>query len=523
VNRSNNHPGIGNRLGFRPVTRRQVARRVPVTPGVVYQLAESGGDPRFIQVDRRTDDSNPLSTGSMDCVELDENGEVIPGFSDGINGGVAVPLGASVRCTAINVAATLGLRKVVVNNSGGTAVPEDWELTATPIGDVPPGVGPVTVTGSDAVLGELFTVRPNIEYALTETDVPGYVLDSLDCFLVPRRSGGNIISVDPLDTAVCTFTNFDEPAELTLVKVVENGETGGTAVPSDWMLSADGPTPVTGPGNSPDVTDQPVDPGPYSLSEEGPPGYDASSWECDGGTLSGSTVQVPPAADVTCTITNTAQPPRWTLEKSSDPVSGSTVDPGDRITYTITAAKLAGVDPTDLVVTDDLSAVLDNATLVAGSITPSTGTAELSGDRLVWSIPTLSNEETLSYTVRVDGGADEVQLVNVITGTGPTPPEECPAADSADSSRAITGSPRRTPLRVQLAALAADPCSTTHNTPRASPATSLPSSPAQAGAGQGSELGNFGGPQWWLAPLGLGLLIGGIALALSARLHRGQS
>ena len=281
---------------------------VPVTPGVVYQLAESDGDPRFVQVDRRTDTSNPLSTGSMDCVELDENGEVLPGFSDGINGGVAVPLGASVRCTATNIAAALGLRKVVVNDSGGTAVPEDWELTATPIGaNLPPGIGPVTVTGSDAPLGELFTVRPNIEYALTETDVPGYVLDSLGCFLVPRRTGANIISVDPLDTSVCTFTNFDQPAQLTLVKVVENGDTGGTAVPSDWTLSADGPTPISGPGNSPDVTDQPVDPGSYDLSEEGPAGYNASPWVCDGGTQSGSTVQVPPAADVTCTITNTAR------------------------------------------------------------------------------------------------------------------------------------------------------------------------------------------------------------------------
>ncbi len=117
---------------------------VPVTPDVVYQLAESGGDPRFVQVDNRTDlEINPLSTGSMDCVELDANGEVIPGFSDGINGGVTVPLGASVRCTATNQAATLALRKVVVNNSGGTAIPADWELTATPTGATcPPGSDP---------------------------------------------------------------------------------------------------------------------------------------------------------------------------------------------------------------------------------------------------------------------------------------------------------------------------------------------------------------------------------------------
>ena len=303
---------------------------VPVTPGEVYQLAESGGDPRFIQLDRRTDTSNPLSTGSMDCVELDANSDVIPGFSDGINGGVAVPLGASVRCTAINVAATLGLRKVVVNNSGGTAAPQDWQLTATPIGNVPPGIGPVTVTGTDAPLGELFTIRPNTDYALTETDVPNYVLDSLGCFLVPRQFGGNIINVDPLDTAVCTFTNADEPAQLTLVKVVDNGGTGRTGAPSDWTLSAAGPTLISGPGNSPAVTDQPVDPGSYVLSEAGPAGYDASSWVCAGGTLSGSTVQVPPAADVTCTITNTAQATELPAQQTKPQIR--TVASSDRVT-----------------------------------------------------------------------------------------------------------------------------------------------------------------------------------------------
>ena len=71
----------------------------------------------------------------------------------------------------------------------------------------------------------------------------------------------------------CTINNNDLPATLTLVKVVVNGTTGGTATPEQWTLTAAGPTPVTGPGNSPQVTSQTVNAGAYALSEaNGPPG-----------------------------------------------------------------------------------------------------------------------------------------------------------------------------------------------------------------------------------------------------------
>ncbi len=222
---------------------------------------------------------------------------------------------------------------------------------------------------------------------------------------------------------------------------------------------------MSGPGNSEGVTDEPVQPGSYDLSESGgPDNYSASDWTCDGGVLTGSTVDIALGDDVTCTIINTAQPPEWTLAKSSNPASGTTVDPGDEITYTITATKLAGVDPTNVVVTDDLSAVLNNATLVAGSITTSTGTAELSGNQLVWSIPTLSGEETLSYTVRVNDGANNVQLVNVVTGTGPTPPDVCAPGSSLAQAATRTITFGTTSLTIQLVAAVVEPCSTNHRT-----------------------------------------------------------
>ena len=57
------------------------------------------------------------------------------------------------------------------------------------------------------------------------------------------------------------------------------------------------------------------------------------------------------------------------LSKSSDPASGSTVSPGDTITYTLTVHNDSAATVSGAVVTDDLSAVLNNATL--GTVGPS--------------------------------------------------------------------------------------------------------------------------------------------------------
>ena len=59
-----------------------------VTPGARYTLAEAGGDPRYIQRAGANAVPIPGSTVSWQCVEIDANGNVVPGFADGLNGGV---------------------------------------------------------------------------------------------------------------------------------------------------------------------------------------------------------------------------------------------------------------------------------------------------------------------------------------------------------------------------------------------------------------------------------------------------
>ena len=153
-----------------------------------------------------------------------------------------------------------------------------------------------------------------------------------------------------------------------------------------------------------------------------------------GGTVTGSTVVVPSGGDVTCTINNNDQLGTWDLAKSSDPASGATVNPGDTITYTLTATKTGGVDPTGITIRDDLANVLNNATLVSGP-TASTGTASIVGTTMTWTIPTLAGEATVTYTVRVNDEAYGVTLTNVATGDGST---SCPVGSTDCSTTHLT-------------------------------------------------------------------------------------
>ena len=321
-----------------------------VTAGVRYTLSENDVHPEYKQFVDPNAALIPNSSGSWNCQELSADGStVIPGFADGLNGGVTVPFGRYVRCTAVNQTAILALVKEVNNDFGGTAVPSDWQLHATPTGDFPPGLPTVTQTGADVANAVPVNVRPGVTYALSESGGPeGYQLVSTECAVLDPRLPATDIELEPGHQATCYFTNQDRPAQLTLIKHVENGTTGATAGPADFTLTATGPAAtVTGPGNSPDVTDQVVPAGNYTLTESLLPGYTQSSWTCTGGSLAGATVSVPNAGDVTCEITNTAVQAHLTLVKTVTNDDGGTAA-AIRWTLSATGGPTAGISgPTD--------------------------------------------------------------------------------------------------------------------------------------------------------------------------------
>ena len=284
---------------------------------------------------------------------------MIPGFSQGVDGSVTVPFGTRIRCTAVNQTARLHLIKTVTNNNGGTATSPDWTLTATPTGTPPAGVGPQAVTGS--VVGTDVFVLPGQEYSLSETGPSGYQLQSVLCSVgaAPPVDLRSIVLV-PNAVASCTFANDDQPATLTLVKTVTN-DNGGTAVPTAWTLAAAGPTPISGTTGSAPVTNATVNAGTYTLSESnGPTGYNAGTWSCSAGTLTGASLVLTPGVSATCTINNNDQPATLTLVKTVTNDNGGTAVP--------TAWTLAAAGPTPISGTTG-SAAVTNATVNAGTYT----------------------------------------------------------------------------------------------------------------------------------------------------------
>ena len=217
--------------------------------------------------------------------------------------------------------------KTVTNDNGGTALPDGLDADGDRPAPRSPGrPEPAAVTNAVVNAGT---------YALSETGGPtGYTASAWTC--TGGTLTGTSVAVTNGGNVTCTINNNDQPATLTLVKTVDNGDTGATAVPADWTLSATGPTPVSGAlatrPRSPHAT---VNAGTYTLSETGgPAGYTASAWTCTGGTVTASSVAIANGGDVTCTITNNAQPASLTLVKTVTNDNGGTAVPTD---WTLTA------------------------------------------------------------------------------------------------------------------------------------------------------------------------------------------
>lgn len=222
--------------------------------------------------------------------------------------------GDEATCTITNTAkpSKLTLVKTVTNDNGGTAALGDWTL----VGAGPtPGVS--GTTGSTAVSGRTVKVGT---YTLSESGGPsGYTPGAWSCD--GGALNGSKVTVGVGEEVTCTINNDDEPALLTLVKTITN-DNRGTAAPTDWTLTAAGPVTVAGPVGDPAVTKAAVAAGEYGLSEsEGPGGYTAGDWSCDGGTLTDSTVTLGVGEDVTCTLNNDDQPHIF-IEKWGNDESG---------------------------------------------------------------------------------------------------------------------------------------------------------------------------------------------------------
>jgi hypothetical protein len=203
-------------------------------------------------------------------------------LSQSCSGTLAV--GQSATCTVNNndlPPAQLIVKKVVVNDNGGTAVPADWTITV--IGNSPT---PASFAGSTA--GTTVTIGAGF-YQVGESGGPvGYVLTaSAEC------SG----TIETGQTITCTLTNDDVAPQLYVTKHVIN-DNGGTNFPADFTMIVTGnsPNPASFPGTEPGrlVT---LNAGSYTVDELAAAGYTKTLSAGCSGTLAIGGVAL-------CTVTN---------------------------------------------------------------------------------------------------------------------------------------------------------------------------------------------------------------------------
>jgi len=159
-----------------------------------------------------------------------------------------------------------------------------------------------------------------------------------------------------------------------------------------------------------------------------------------------------PNVDPACHNEVIVDNPGLAISKVSDPVTGSTVYSGQTVTYTLTAEN-KGLDAIDATLNDDLSGVLNYATLNQSTITnkidgQTAGSVAVSaGNVLTWtgSIPA-GKTVTVVYSVVLDSDLSSATLLrNAVTGHGTNPdkpdediPSTCVAGTDPGCSSSLT-------------------------------------------------------------------------------------
>ncbi|NKG21175.1 SpaA isopeptide-forming pilin-related protein [Paeniglutamicibacter terrestris] len=120
-------------------------------------------------------------------------------------------------------------------------------------------------------------------------------------------------------------------------------------------------------------------------------------------------------------------PPKLNVEKTSDPVTGSYVEPGSTVEYTLSFENSGGL-PADVNYVDHLADVFDDATFNLGSLNAETGlTAVLVGDKIVIDgsvAPGTTVIVSYSVTVKTAEFGNGV-AINFLLPDGENPPETC--------------------------------------------------------------------------------------------------
>ncbi len=228
---------------------------------------------------------------------------------------VVIPNGGSATCTITNddIAPSLTLIKALVNDDGGNEVESSWTLTATgPTGFS--GAGPSVSNGVSFDAGS---------YNLSESGPGGYIASGWVC-VGGTQDDADTVTLGLGESAICTITNNDIPATITLTKQVINNF-GGPAVAGSFTLTVDGSGVVQG---TPYEVDSNTS---HAIDENGLSGYEfvsiAGDTLCPG--VLGGTVTLDEGQNISCIITNQDLPATLIVIKHVISDNGGTLDAGD--------------------------------------------------------------------------------------------------------------------------------------------------------------------------------------------------
>lgn len=270
---------------------------------------------------------------------------------------------------------------------------------------VDPASGTTVQAGAELTYTLLFTNVGQAPVGVAHDDVLLDVLDDAEIVSAPQPSDPALGVTDVVDGRI-TITGSLEPGQQVevgyVVRVLPDGQRGDDRLGNHVVPS----------GEEPPET---CDPQPDELP--------------------------------TCTVNHVSA---IDVVKSADPESGTEVEPGQRVTYTLTFTNVSADEssaPATVEVTDHLADVLDDAELTDGPASSAAGlTARLTGDeiRIVGELAPGERAE-ITYTVRVldDAEQGDRHLGNVVAITGEEPicVPDSPLCTSHDVSPPAPGLP----------------------------------------------------------------------------------
>ncbi|WP_226533518.1 beta strand repeat-containing protein [Microbacterium paraoxydans] len=402
------HPVIGS--GFTISKSADPASGTAVAAGdtITYTITGTNTGDTDLDPARIVDDLSGVlgDAGYNDDVTADRGTVSVAG--DTLTWTGDVPRGESVTIR-YSVTVDAGVDAALLNNvASGTATPRIPVDPSDPDGPTTPGTPivppdaetnhPVVDTGfevsksADPTSGTAVRAGDTITYTISGVNTgnttldPASIVDDLSAVLAHARYGGDATaSTGTVEVTGTTLTwtgalDPDDRVEITYTVTVDADATG-------VLLR----NTVTGEG-TPLIPTDPTDP--------------------DSPTTPGTPVTTPPS-----TTEHPVATPGFTLTKSADPETGTRVDPGSVITYTVTGTNTGDTVLDPAVISDDLSGVLAHASY-NDDAAASRGDVSVDGESLAWSgVLRPGQDVVITYSVTVDPAAGGETIANTVTGT----------------------------------------------------------------------------------------------------------